>query len=102
MQSDARGFVRRCVFLHRDGDLRRSTMRGIAAMTIGLALAGCAAQHDTLWPGRDWHTTALPSSPVAAATDEPDAASPADPSGTRVPRNRTRRGSGTPPDLLFE
>src|SRR5689334_3870124 len=73
-------------------------MRGIAALIVGLALAGCTQTHDTLWPGPDWLTTYPPDSAAAEA----DAATidAGDAAGTRVPRLRTRRSSSTPPDQL--
>jgi hypothetical protein len=80
--------------------------RTIAAAALGLALAGCTTAPQPLWPGADWQTAQpAPAPPVVATTTEPeapDAGAPArDDSPVRVPKVRTRRGSGTPPDILF-
>jgi hypothetical protein len=76
-----------------------------AAAAVGLALAGCApSEPQALWPGPDWRTAGLaPATEAAPTTNEATgaAAPAADDTPTRVPRTRTRRGSGTPPDLLF-
>jgi len=76
----------------------------VTAVAIGLAVAGCApAAPQALWPGPDWRTASLPEAAPdsAAAAPAGAAATPGDDSATRVPRVHTRRGSGTPPDLLF-
>jgi hypothetical protein len=78
-------------------------MRWHLVAVLGLALTGCAS-HDqaALWPGTDWQAAGLPSAPATLTADETAApAAAGDDTPTRVPRTRTRRGSGTPPDLLF-
>jgi hypothetical protein len=76
-------------------------MRRAAAVFLVLAVTGCAeSRSSALWPGPDWRAP----SQAAATRDADTATEPAtatDDSPTRVPRTRTRRGSGTPPDLLF-
>jgi len=74
-----------------------------AAVAIGLALGGCAGSDPAaLWPGPSWQAARLPAATVDDAADQP-AGLPAarDDTPTRVPRVQTRRGSGTPTDLLF-
>jgi hypothetical protein len=72
----------------------------MTAAAIGLTLAGCAAPApQPLWPGPDWKAAGLPAAAPSDETATP--ASATDDTATRVPRTRTRRGSGTPPDLLF-
>lgn len=78
-------------------------MRWAAAAMIAM-LGGCAEQPaQTLWPGPDWRKPSAPTAaPGAAATsDASDVTTERDETATRVPRVRTRRGSGTPPDILF-
>jgi hypothetical protein len=74
-----------------------------AAAAIGLALTGCAAsQPAALWPGPDWQAAGLPAAAADDTTNRQIGAPAArDDTPTRVPRVQTRRGSGTPPDLLF-
>jgi hypothetical protein len=77
----------------------------VTAAAIGLALGGCAtSEPQPLWPGPDWQTARMADAAAAApATELTAGAAPSavDDTPTRVPRTRTRRGSGTPPDLLF-
>jgi hypothetical protein len=76
----------------------------VTAAAIGLTLAGCATEPQPLWPGPDWQTARPAQAAEAISTaDDTAAAAPSavDDTPTRVPRTHTRRGSGTPPDLLF-
>jgi hypothetical protein len=77
----------------------------VTAAMIALALAGCAtSQPQALWPGPDWRKPDLPAATTEAPAAEPTAVASSeavDDTPTRVPRVRTRLGSGTPPDLLF-
>ena len=76
-------------------------MRRLVAVVLVLAAAGCAEHRDAaLWPGPDWRTSPPAATSDAGGTAEP-ASSTGDDTPTRVPRTRPRRGSGTPPDLLF-
>jgi hypothetical protein len=88
------------------------TVLGVA---LGMACAGCASSSsqpsqsppEALWPGPDWKTpapvpAAKPGGAVVSEVEEPAAgAAERDDSAVRVPKVRTRRGSGTPPDILF-
>jgi len=74
--------------------------RMIAGAALGVALAGCASSPpQALWPGPDWQAA-----PPAVATVDTEAsgagAAIRDEAPVRVPKVRTRRGSGTPPDVL--
>jgi hypothetical protein len=73
-------------------------------MTLGAALGGCTASapQSQLWPGPDWQTATPVATTADTASEAPAAATPRDESPVKVPKERTRRGSGTPPDLLFD
>lgn len=75
-------------------------MRGIAILAFGLALAGCATKSDPLWPGPDWLSSHTGSSAAPEADAGRSDVGAVGDDATRVPRDRTRRGSSTPPDQL--
>jgi hypothetical protein len=83
-------------------------MRWATAALVGMMLAGCTAAPASapLWPGPDWRaanaTAAEPGGAAAAsaATTGRDE-SAVDESPVKVPKAQVRRGSGTPPDILF-
>jgi hypothetical protein len=76
-----------------------------ALVTVSLlgalgACAGSPATNTALWPGPDWRTAAEPAvalEPAVAGEEE----APRDDTPTKRPRQLKRRGSSTPPDLLF-
>lgn len=70
-------------------------------LVLGLALGGCATESQPLWPGPDWKESGLPAAGPGLSSEAataPNVEPPDQPVRTKKP---TRRGSSTPPDLLF-